>query len=540
MNDLARWPEQSHNPNYSEIKKLLDMPNFKLNYDSKDLLKIPLKGSFISISNRPIGFIEEYILAYLLEQRREDYRFLNNAFLEDNSSFYQDRMKDNNLLSLKYASAENTCYGLFPVGNSSNFQNKENSLTDSKWDKAVLKELYKIDLPIIPIYIHLENKSLLKFLNSLDPNTFTKEMLFNLIDKKGLYIKIIIGKPIDKKQYNFSSSTKFSQFLRAKLYGLGSKLKVDLFYDNQKSEELIAPISPDLIDQELHAISDTNQISSRGDFDLYLCKAKKIPNTIQEIGRLREESFRNIGEGTNESFDLDIYDLHYLHLFIYDRVNKKIAGAYRIGDGDYIMQTLGKKGFYLNSLFKMKKSFELVLNQSIELGRSFVSLEYQTHRLPLFLLWCGILNYLKNHPKVRYMIGPVSISNTYSQASKSVIVKYIKKYHWDAKRAQEVSPRKAFSADTKKIQTEILVACTNNKIKLLDQLIEDLDPKHTRVPILLKKYFAQNAKIISFNVDPKFNQALDGFILTKVKELPNENFNLFADIKNIDYANELS
>ncbi|MCB9255684.1 MAG: GNAT family N-acetyltransferase [Chitinophagales bacterium] len=540
MNDLVTPLYPNRISKELEFKKFFDTPNFKLNFETKDLLKIPNEQAFISISNRPIGFIEEYLIAYILEQRRIDYRFLNNTFLADSSAFYQNRMKDNNLLSLRFAKEESTSYSLFPVGNCSNYEGRENGLTDSKWDKAILKELYQLDLPIIPIYIHLENRNLIKFLNGLDPSSFSKEMLFSLIDKKGLDVKIIIGKAIHKKLYHFSNSNKFSQFLRAKLYGLGSKLKIDLFYDKLKSEELIAPISPELIDRELNAISDTNLISSRGDFNLYLCKAKKIPNTIQEIGRLREESFRNIGEGTNESMDLDIYDLHYLHLFLYDRVNKKIAGAYRIGDGDYIMQTLGKKGFYLHSLFKMKKSFELVLKQSIELGRSFVSLDYQNQRLPLFLLWCGILNYLKNHPKVRYMIGPVSISNSYSHASKGLIVKYIKKYHWDTKLAKEVSPRKAFRADTPRLQTEILVDCTNNKLKLLDQLIEDIDPKHTRIPILLKKYFAQNAKIISFNVDPNFNQALDGFILTRVKELPKENFHLFTDTKNIDYANELS
>jgi putative hemolysin len=193
------------------------------------------------------------------------------------------------------------------------------------------------------------------------------------------------------------------------------------------------------------------------------------------------------------------------------------------------MKTLGKKGFYLSTLFKMKSDFNKTLVESIELGRSFVSLSYQNQRLPLYLLWCGIINYLENHPNVRNMIGPVSISNSYSHTSRDLIVSYIKKYHWNGKLSKFIRPKFPFVPSQKNLDTKVLISCTNNRIKLLDSIIEDIDPKHTRVPILLKKYFAQNAKIIGFNIDPNFNEALDGFILTKVHDLPN--FNLYTQNK---------
>ena len=150
-----------------------------------------------------------------------------------------------------------------------------------------------------------------------------------------------------------------------------------------------------------------------------MCPHPTIPNIIREIGRLREVTFREIGEGTNKSIDLDEYDIYYHHLFIWDTEAKLIVGAYRIGLGDEIFYSMGKKGFYVAELFKIKEQFTPVLKKSLELGRSFIRKEYQQKPLPLFLLWKGILKYLIDNPRYRYLIGPVSISNTFSKFSKS-------------------------------------------------------------------------------------------------------------------------
>jgi hypothetical protein len=252
---------------------------------------------------------------------------------------------------------------------------------------------------------------------------------------------------------------------------------------------------------------------------------------------LREITFRSVGEGTHLSSDLDSYDLHYLHLFVYDVVERKLVGAYRIGDGNYIFNTLEKKGFYTHSLFKMKPSFSKILKESIELGRSFVRQEYQNHRLPLFLLWKGIQYFLHNHPAIHYIIGPVSISNTYSKISKSFIVAYIMKHHWNEKMAKNIIPRNQFKSDFKKLDYQVLLDASGKEVKLLDSIIEDIDPIHKKIPILLKKYFTQNAEIIGFNVDPNFNDALDGLMITNIDKLQEQAFEGFELNKSIDYVN---
>jgi putative hemolysin len=246
-----------------------------------------------------------------------------------------------------------------------------------------------------------------------------------------------------------------------------------------------------------------------------------IPNILKEIGRLREITFREVGEGTNKTIDLDRYDIYYNHLFIWDNVAKMIVGAYRIGKGDEIFYSYGKKGFYVNELFKMKSQIYPVLRRGLELGRSWVRKEYQQKPLPLFLLWKGILKYLLDNPQYQYLYGPVSISNYFSQFSKSLIVNFIYQNHFDSDMAQMVKPRKKFKVDFSQIDADILTA-SSKSLKNLDALISEIETTHIKVPVLLRQYMALNAKIICFNIDPKFSDCLDGFLVLNLENVPED------------------
>jgi putative hemolysin len=182
---------------------------------------------------------------------------------------------------------------------------------------------------------------------------------------------------------------------------------------------------------------------------------------------------------------------------------------------------LGKRGFYLNELFKIKEAFYPVLRQSLELGRSWIRKEYQQKPLPLFLLWKGILKYLIENPKYRYLIGPVSISNNFSKLSKSLIVDFISKNHFDHELAQYVKPRKNFKLDFAKIDKDLLLE-SRETLKNLDSLISEIEISQVKVPVLLRQYLALNAKIICFNIDPKFSDCLDGFLVVDLKKIPEE------------------
>jgi putative hemolysin len=182
---------------------------------------------------------------------------------------------------------------------------------------------------------------------------------------------------------------------------------------------------------------------------------------------------------------------------------------------------MGRKGFYVAELFKIKEQFNPILRKSLELGRSWVRKEYQQKALPLFLLWRGILKYLLDNPQYRYLIGPVSISNKFSKFSKSLIVNYISKNHFDLQLGQYVKPRKKFKVDLSKIDTEVLLD-SSGSLKDLNDLISDVETSKMKIPVLLRQYLGLNAKIICFNIDPKFSDSLDGFLIVDMEKIPSE------------------
>ena len=274
-------------------------------------------------------------------------------------------------------------------------------------------------------------------------------------------------------------------------------------------------------EKEVEPLRENYRVWIEKNYEVFIVPTSSIPNIIREIGRLRELTFREIGEGTNKSVDLDEYDIYYNHLFIWDTDAKRIVGAYRIGLGDEIFYSYGKKGFYVAELFKIKEQFTPVLRKSLELGRSFIRKEYQQKPLPLFLLWKGILKYLIDNPRYRYLIGPVSISNSFSKFSKSLIVDYINRNHFDEELAQWVRPRKKFRVDFSSIDTDLLMA-GEDSFKGLDNLISEVETRNMKVPVLLRQYISLNAKIICFNIDPKFADCLDGFLVLDLQKVPQD------------------
>jgi putative hemolysin len=290
-----------------------------------------------------------------------------------------------------------------------------------------------------------------------------------------------------------------------------------LFFPS-RAKDIVPPVATDVLQAEVDRLADL-RINGQGEFDLYLAPSDRIPNLLREIGRQREVTFRAIGEGTNKAIDLDEFDLYYDHLFLWDREKQRLAGSYRIGDGKRIVRRYGKRGFYTHTLFRMDRGMEKVLGQAFELGRSFVPQEYQRHRLPLFMLWRGLLIHILHNPDHRYLIGPVSISGSYSRLSRSLIMEFVQQHYYDEELAGLVRPRNRFKVTMDKADSDALLELAAD-LKKLDQLIADVEPKGFTVPVLLKKYLLLNARIIGFNRDPRFNDALDGLMVLDLTKVP--------------------
>lgn len=273
-----------------------------------------------------------------------------------------------------------------------------------------------------------------------------------------------------------------------------------------------------VVSAEIDALPADQCLVQQGGYAVYIASADQIPYTLQEIGRLREITFRAVGEGTGQEIDLDAYDAYYRQLIIWDDTAKCIAGGYRIGVGEEILRERGIEGFYISSLFMIDREFAPVLGQCIELGRSFIVADYQKKRLPLFLLWKGILFYLLRHLWCRYLIGPVSISKYYSDLSRSLIVAFVKEHYFDNAHAQYITPRKPFTVPLRDIHLQSALKDIQD-IEALENLLEHIEPEYFRLPVLLKQYIRQNARFIGFNLDPAFNDALDGLMLLDLRNV---------------------
>lgn len=518
------------------IGNILKSLNINIQISEQDLEKIPLTRSFITISNHPFGGIDGLILLSILLKKRPDYKIIANFLLkkiEPLSPYilpvnpFEERTK-NSLNGLKTAfqtlKNENPI-GIFPAGEVSSFQSKQ-IIADKIWNVGAMKLIKKAQVPVLPIYFEGNNSLAFHLLGLINPKLRTAKLPSEIFNKKNKIIRVRIGYPIGVEDQNTCENiNELTNYLRSRTYALKytNNTDVSTSYLSKKSISR-KPIADEkaqhILLKEINALQKTGLLFENETFQLFCAEAKKIPNILDEIARLREITFREVGEGTNKPLDIDKYDYYYHHLFMWDIKEKKLVGAYRIGKGAEILKKYGKKGFYVNSLFKLKKELVPTLNQSIELGRSFIIKEYQRQPQPLFLLWKGILYFLIKNPNYRYLIGPVSISNDFTSISKSLMIEFVKLNYFDSKIAKHIKPRKSYKVKVKEFNIQELVNFTKHDINKLDKMICEFEPDKVRIPVLIKKYIKQNAKIVGFNVDPRFNNTLDGLIFLDLLEVP--------------------
>jgi putative hemolysin len=539
INDV--FSQNQHFAGLEFVDKILETIGVSIEFDENDLKNIPKTGAFIAIANHPYGGVEGLALVKLLCTVRPEAKVMVNFILKKIPNLSEFFVAVNPFENVQHSSSisgikatfdllnAGVPIGIFPAGEVSTFSLEKQEITDRLWHPVVGKLIARAKLPVVPIYFHGNNGVLFNILSFIHPTLRTAKLPSEFLNKKGLKIKVRIGKPINIEDISYKNNTnKLLDFLRARTYALGTALEeerklfnpINLFKINKKPKAIITETPKASIAKEITQLEDL-KVWTEKNYEVYICPTPRIPNILREIGRLREITFREVGEGTNKKIDLDNYDIYYHHLFIWDKELQNIVGAYRIGKGDEILDTFGRRGFYLSELFKIKEPFFPYLRKGIELGRSWVRKEYQQKPLPLYLLWKGILKYLIDNPQYRYMFGPVSISNNFSKFSKSLMVDFITKNHFDYELAHYVKPRNKFKADLSPADTELLVDGSDT-LKDLDSLISDIEHAHIKIPVMLRQYMNLNAKIICFNIDPKFADCLDGFLVVDMQNIPAE------------------
>jgi len=519
------------------IDAVLDMLGVDFEIDEIDLKRIPKIGAFITVSNNPLGSIGGLLLLKLILTQRPDFKILTDNLLHKISPLTELSIPINSeeiqtkhieFTTQKLVAEELSAgkpIGIFPATEISN-KYSFNTISDKKWKNSLVRFIKESNVPVVPVFFKSKSR-IANILGGIKFSSIAKSGNREKSNLKHKPIKIRIGKPISlKEQAEFNEISTFARFLRVKTYALGTSLKVNKFYRPKfiarvsRIEEIVAPVKAEDIIPEIEKLKSKYFLFDSGEYSVMCGPSTEIPNVLSEIGRLREVTFREVGEGTNRSIDLDEFDLYYNHLVIWDNGNNKIVGSYRVGRGDEIMQKYGVKGFYLQSLFKMGKGFFPILKESIELGRSFIIKQYQRKPLSLFLLWKGILYFLLKNQQYRYLLGPASISNNFSKFSQSLIVDFFKANYFNNNLTRFIKPRKQFKIrQNPNFHKDVFIKNTSKDVKKLDKFIQDIEPDYS-TPVLFKKYIQLNAMLIGFNVDPKFNNCVDGLMMLDIFDVP--------------------
>ena len=485
--------------------------------------QIPAKGPVIVISNHAYGMADGLIQALLIGTVRPDYMQIVNEMLDVFpklatryimvNAFDSGAARQQNTAPLREALKwlkGGHAVGAFPAGVVSHRTWANPEVTDTPWNPSILMLAKRSKATIVPMYFHGHNGRIFQWAGLLSAKLRTMLIPRSYVAARGKCIDIAIGEPItaDALERLGDREETLAQ-LREKVYMLQA---------DASNEPETAPLashterSGKQFEREIAALPPEDHFGDSGKFSVYISRPEHIPGILKEIGRLREITFRAAGEGTGNDLDLDAYDGYYRHLFIWNKRDGEVVGAYRLGLTDEILPAKGIDGCYTRSLFQYEESMLDDLGPSIELGRSFIRPEYQRGFKPLMLLWRGISNFAARHRRYRHAFGVVSISNEYCDQSRHLMTAFLERTQRLPEYANRVQARTPYTPDPADNIDELLASCAT--IEDVDECVRKLEPNDVGAPVLVRQYLKLEAKLLApFNVDHDFADVIDGLML---------------------------
>ena len=524
---------------------LLENMNITIDVAPEQLENIPKEGGFVLVSNHPFGGIEGVMLLSAIAKVRPDFKVMANFILSHIPNlkecffavnpFEKNPEWKSSVGGIKGAIqhiAAGSGLGVFPAGEVSRYHGHDYP-EDLPWSTSIARIIKNAGVPVIPVFWEGRNSRLFYAVDKIHSMLGTARLTKELINKHDTCFNLQIGKPILPSEVaQYENPKELAAYLRSRSYALEANIPAKAVEKKEvKQDEIDAPTDLSLMLAELESIREKSFLYSTVNFDCYLADYEDIPNIMHEIARLREEAFRAIGEGTGKSLDQDEFDKYFKQMFLWDNVKQKIAGCYRLGIGSEIVPKMGIKGFYVSTLVNIDESFSDKLSHTIELGRSFVTLDYQKEVLPMMLLLRGLSDVVVRYPQINHFIGPVSISAWYPKFYLSLIARFVAENHAiedDLK--DKVTPKTPFVPDFLKVDSDALMKHNMGGVEKFDKFLLRLSNGEYRLPTLYKKYLKLNAKFLCFNVDPDFNDTLDSLLFLTFTDFPeDEVMPLFRD-----------
>lgn len=524
---------------YAKAQRAL---NISYEVSDEDLTRIPKEGPIIVVTNHPFGGVDGVAFGALLGTVRPDFKVMANYLLAHMKEIEPwlvgvDPFERKSSARFNFAAMKETirflraggCLGIFPSGTVSHWQWKQRQITDPQWSSNVARLVHKTQATVVPVFFEGRNGWAFQLAGVFHQLLRTILLPREMMKASGSTLRIKVGNAIPyRKLTHYEDNAKLTDYLRLNTYLLKrreesvSKKHFQLPSLPRKANEsqpIVDAIEPELLEQEVEALPEEQVLVEHGNFCVYYAFAEQIPNLLDEIGRLREKTFREVGEGTGQPTDLDRFDVYYRHLFMWDRGAQKVVGSYRFGATDEILLTRGQRGLYTTTLFKFKPSFLEKMGPALEMGRSFIASEYQKKHASLLLLWRGIGEYLVRNPRYKILFGPVSISKEYNAVSKDLMVKFLKKERFDPALSSLVKAKNPPRGGPRLRGTEkqALLKAVHN-IDDISALVSEIETDQKGIPTLLRHYLKMNGQLLSFNVDEEFGHCVDGLIVVDMSK----------------------
>lgn len=527
--------------NRSILENVLAEMRVEFAVSDADLARIPETGPAVVTSNHPFGLLDGAVLGALLLRVRPDVKVLTNFLLSGIPELHeycifvdpfgaQDSVARNRRgvrQALQWL-AGGGMLAMFPSGEVSHFQFRDMGIADPEWNSMAARLVRMTEAVAVPVFMPGSNSAAFQALGFLQPQLRTALLVNEFLQQTDRKVEVRIGTRITAETLrNAGSDREAASYLRWRTYILSQRggqtqkripAVLGAMLPHKAQQPVVDAAPAEDLRRDLEGLVPGHCLYRNREFEVYFAKAREIPNVMQEIGRLREVTFRAAGEGTGRGTDLDRFDQNYSHLLLWSRVNRELVGSYRLGHTPEILPNFGVQGLYTSTLFRYDSKLFDQLGPALELGRSFIRPEYQRQYAPLLTLWKGIGRYLALHPEYAVLFGAVSVSNRYCPWSREVIFRFFQGRENEDGLARLVAPRTPFKP---RWGWQGAHRGLHSKIQHLDQLtdpIADVESDGKGVPILIKHYAKLGGRMLGFNVDKEFSDVLDGLVLVDLRK----------------------
>lgn len=521
--------------------RVLRSMNVTIDVCAEELDSIPREGPLVLVSNHPFGGLEGLILPTVFETIRPDMKFIANFLLslipELADSFFSvnpfggKKAVQQNFTGVRRAIEwlkEGHAITVFPAGEVSHLQLRHMQIMDGPWNPMAARIIQATGSTTLPVFFYGLNSRFFQAIGLFHPMLRTLMLTRELVKKENSTISVRIGRAISsEKSASFDTPEKLTDYLRLRTYILQnretrpSRFRFPRLIKLPAAESVpvAEPGSRENLVRELDELPAANVLIDKPPMRVFCFSASQGPALLNEIGRLREMTFRQVGEGSGKSRDLDDFDQYYIHIIVWDQENHEIVGAYRAGRSDEILAVKGKKGLYTSTLFNYKSDLLKQICPALELGRSFIQMRYQKQFSSLMLLWKGIGQYVVRNPRYRYLLGPVSISREYSDLSRWLLKQFLQQNYHHPELAKKVKPLNPLKLKDVRLWSHSTSCQVVQDIEEVEELIREMEKEMQGVPVLLRQYLKLDAKLLGLNIDPDFGHVLDALLLIDLMQV---------------------